>query len=275
MRRLAAELRRLSATTDLSREDVAEQTGINNVTLYRIETARAKPQMRTLMSLLNLYGTQGEQRTQLVELSKDATKQGWLRPFHTDLPEEYTAYISFEAEAHSLRNYQSLFVPGLLQTEAYARPVVQGVLPQAGAQDVEDRVQARMERQRLLVGDLPLRLWAIIDEAALHRLVGGPSVMRDQLNRLIEVSAQPNVTLQVIDYAAGAHAGMPGSFALMDFDDPMDTDLIYIDSMAGDLFLESDADVRRYTTIFDHLRAVARSPAGSTSLLAELAHRVE
>ncbi|GLZ38431.1 transcriptional regulator [Actinokineospora sp. NBRC 105648] len=268
-------MRRLSATTDLSREDVAEQTGINNVTLYRIETARAKPQMRTLMSLLNLYGTQGEQRTQLVELSKDATKQGWLRPFHTDLPEEYTAYISFEAEAHSLRNYQSLFVPGLLQTEAYARPVVQGVLPQAGAQDVEDRVQARMERQRLLVGDLPLRLWAIIDEAALHRLVGGPSVMRDQLNRLIEVSAQPNVTLQVIDYAAGAHAGMPGSFALMDFDDPMDTDLIYIDSMAGDLFLESDADVRRYTTIFDHLRAVARSPAGSTSLLAELAHRVE
>jgi transcriptional regulator with XRE-family HTH domain len=274
LRRLAAELRRLRAQADLSWEDVSDKTNINKTTLYRIEKAQARPQKRTLISLLNLYEATKEQHDYLITLLRDAGKQGWLRPYHSDLPEEYTAYISFEDEAQGVRNYETSFIPGLLQTEAYARAVIRGVLPMASQQEVDDRVQARMERQPVLSRDNPLKLWAIIDEAALHRVVGGPETMQDQLRRLVEAVDQPHVTLQVIPFSQGAHAGMPGSFVLMDFVDPMDTDLIYIDSMAGDLFLESPADVSRYTTIFDNLRAVALSPDDSTTLVAQLADKI-
>ena len=273
LRRLAAELRRLRRVADMNREEASAQTGINNATLYRIETARARPQMRTLAALLNLYGVDAEQREYLTILCRDAGKQGWLRPYHSDLPEEYTAYISFEAEAAGVRNYESLFIPGLLQTEEYARAVIRGGLPMAGEPEVEDRVQARMERQAVLTKEAPLKLWAIIDEAALCRMVGGGKVMRAQLAHLADMVKVPNITFQVIPFDAGAHPGMPGAFVLMDFTDPMDTDLIYIDSMAGDLFLESDADVSRYSSIFDNLRAVALSPDASVTFVAELVSR--
>jgi len=266
LRRLAAELRRLRRGADLSREDVSERTGINAATLYRIETARARPQMRTLNALLNLYEADQEQREYLTILCREAGKQGWLRPYHSDLPEEYTAYISFEAEAAGVRNYESLFIPGLLQTEDYARAVIRGGLPMASDQEIEDRVRARIERQQVLSKDMPLKLWAIVDEAALRRVVGGAQVMRDQLAHLADAVKAPNITFQVIPFDAGAHPGMPGAFVLMDFSDPMDTDLIYIDSMAGDLFLEADVDVRRYSLIFDNLRAVALSPDASVTL---------
>lgn len=275
LRRLAAELRRLRKVADLTREDVSERTGINNATLYRIETARARPQMRTLISLLNLYEVDQEQREYLTGLCREATTQGWLRPYHSELPEEYTAYISFEDEAQSARNYESLFIPGLLQTENYASAVIRGVLPSATDDEVEDRVRARMERQGVLTKAAPLKLWAVMDEAALRRVVGGTDVMRGQLDHLANVIKAPNITVQVISFDAGAHPGMPGQFIVLDFVDPMDTDLIYIDSMAGDLFLESDADIARYRAVFDHLVAVALSPNDSASLVAEIASKLK
>ena len=168
-------------------------------------------------------------------------------------------------------NYESSFLPGLLQTEDYARAVIRGVLPAATDEQVEDRVQARMERQPLLAKSPPLKFWVVVDEAALRRVVGGADVMKAQLEHLAEVVAAPNITLQVIPFGAGAHPGMPGQFILLDFADPMDTDLIYIDSMAGDLFLESEADISRYRSIFDNLVAVALSPKDSASLVVELA----
>lgn len=128
-----------------------------------------------------------------------------------------------------------------------------------------------MQRQQVLTKDTPLKLWAIVDEAALRRLVGGVDVMRYQLKRLVSLMTEPNVTLQVIPYSAGTHAGMPGAFVLMDFADPMDTDLVYIDSAAGDLFLESDTDVSQYTMIFNNPRAVALRPDDSATLIAEVA----
>jgi transcriptional regulator with XRE-family HTH domain len=271
LRRLAAELRRLRAAADVTREDVAEQTGINPATLYRHETARARPQRRTLITLLDLYGATDQQRDDLLALAREADVQGWLQPYHAELPELYTTYISFEAEARAVRNSEALFIPGLLQTEDYARAVISGNLPLASSRVVEQRVQARVERQNLLTGDNPLQLWAIVDEAALRRLVGGAEVMREQMNRLISATTEPHVTLQVIPFAAGAHAGMQGSFVIMDFPDVTYTEIVHIDSMAGDLFLEAEADVRRYNMIFDKLRAVALSPDDSTSLIATVA----
>jgi transcriptional regulator with XRE-family HTH domain len=271
LRRLAAELRRLRNVADLTRENVSDKTGINNATLYRIETSRARPQMRTLTSLLHLYEVDQEQRQYLADLCREAATQGWLRPYHAELPEEYTAYISFEGEAHGVRNYESLFIPGLLQTEDYARAVIRGVLPSATDDEVEDRVRARMERQGVLAKATPLKMWVVVDEATLRRVVGGITVMHDQLVRLAEAVKAPNITFQVISFSAGAHPGMPGQFIVLDFADPLDTDLIYIDSMAGDLFLESDADIARYRAVFDNLVAVALSPNDSVALVSEIA----
>lgn len=273
LRRLAAELRRLRTAADMTREDASAKTGINYATLYRIETARARPQMRTLAALLQLYGVEQDQREYLNDLCRDAATQGWLRPYHSELPEEYTAYISFESEAQGVRNYESLFVPGLLQTENYARAVIRGVLPSATEDEVEDLVRARMERQNVLTKPAPLKLWAVLDEAALHRVVGGEDVMREQLDHLVIAAKPPNVTVQVVPFDAGAHPGMPGQFIVLDFVDPMDTDLVYIDSMAGDLFLESDVDITRYRAIFDNLVANALSPRKSAALVADLAHK--
>ncbi len=267
---MAGELRRLRETNELTREDVAERTGINEATLYRIETARVRPQRRTLMGMLDLYGVVDPQRSEILALLRQADEQSWLRPYHADLPDAYTTYISFEAEAQSVRNYESLFVPGLLQSEGYAQAVIQGVLPTATSKQVDQRVQARMERQAVFDKEDPLKLWAILDEASLRRAVGGTKVMKDQLERLLQLSEQSHVTLQVIPFKAGAHPGMPGSFVLIDFPDPADPSLVYIDSMGGDLFLEAEVDVRRYEQSFDHLRAMALSPGASANLVSDV-----
>jgi transcriptional regulator with XRE-family HTH domain len=272
-RRLAFELRRLREAAGLTRDQVSEETGINPATLYRHETAsgQTRPQRRTMIALLNLYGvTDAEKRADLLALSRQADEQTWLQPYHAELPEHYTAYISFEAEARTVRNYESLYIPGLLQTESYARAVTRGNLPMS-QKDVDQRVQARMERQALLSAENPLQLWAIVDEAALHRQVGGADVMRNQLAAIVAAASQPHITVQVIPFSAGAHAGMAGSFVLMEFSDPADPELVYIDSMAGDLFLDAEADIRRYSLVFEHLRAVAISPDDSTRLIAGLA----
>ena len=271
LRRLATELRRLRSAAQLSRENVEEQTGINEGTLYRLETARARPQRRTLMALLDLYGADASLRSDLLAIAQGADNQGWLRPYHSALPEEYTAYISFEAEARSVRNYESLFIPGLLQTEDYARAVIPGVQPGITKDQIDQRVQARMERQQLLDRDDPLELWAVIDEAAIRRLVGGREIMHAQVTHMIDAAAKPNITIQVIPFGAGAHPGMPGSFVHMDFKDPLDPELVYIDTMAGDLFLEADADLRRYRSMFDHLRATALNASETGNLLASVA----
>ena len=196
-----------------------------------------------------------------------ADDQGRLRKYQPALPGEYSAYVGFEAEARSVHNYESLFIPGLLQTEDYARAVITGTLPTADEPEIGQRVQVRLERQQLLEADEPLELWAVIDEAAVRRLVGGRRVMEAQVTHLTDMTHRPGITVQVIPYEAGAHPGMPGSFVYMEFKDRADPDLVYIDTMAGDLFLESETDLRQYATMFDHLRAAALSPGETLNLL--------
>ena len=270
-RRLAAELRRLRESAGLTQEDVSERTGKDRSTLYRLENAQQRPQRSTLIQLLDLYGTGPQQRADLLALLREASQRGWMQPHRSDLPEIYSDYISFESEARSVSNYESLFIPGLLQTEDYTRAVIRGILPHASTAQVDSRVTARMERQALLTADNPPQLWAIMDEAAARRIVGGPAVMREQLARLRDMAALPNVTVQVIPYDAGAHPGMPGSFIVLEFPDPADQSLVYIDSMAGDLFLEYDMEIRRYILMFERLRAAALRPDESVTLLAAIA----
>ncbi|WP_018656944.1 helix-turn-helix domain-containing protein [Actinomadura flavalba] len=265
LRRLAAELRRHRSCSGLTRDDVAERTGINTATLYRIETARVRPQPRTLASLLLAYGVDDTESAELTTLLKSARQRSWLHTLASELPERYASYIEFESEAVELLTYQSLHIPGLLQTEDYARAVTAGSLPDATADEIEHRIEARIKRQERLTGPAPLRLWAIVDEAALRRSVGGPGVMRTQLEHLRHATASPSVTVQMVPFEAGAHPGLVGSFVLMRFPEPVGPDVVYIESQAGDIFLEEPEEVDRYRVAFEHLRAVALSPAASAA----------
>ncbi|UQU68393.1 helix-turn-helix domain-containing protein [Couchioplanes caeruleus] len=261
LRRLAAELKRLRAASEHTRESVEAKTGINTATLYRIETARVRPQKRTLLALLDLYGVkEPAERDKLADLTRDSTQLDWLQLYEPELPEGYQTYISFEAEASRLQNYESLYVPGLLQTEAYARAVIRGVLPTETDEGVGQRVEVRMRRQGILAKQDPVTLWAVVDEAALRRVVGGVDVMKEQLDHLVTQAKLPTITLQVLPYNAGAHPGMAGSFLVMEFPDE-DPALVYAESAGGGLFLESNADVARYRATFQHLVAQALSPA--------------
>jgi hypothetical protein len=252
----------------------AERTLINVATLYRLEKAQVRPQKRTLRALLDIYGVSEPQRSELMELTRADRAPAWLEPYQSELPEPYTAFISFEAEARAVLNYESLFVPGLLQTEDYARAVIRGTLPTATTHQVDQRVRARLERQALLAKEAPLRLWAIVDEAALRRLAGMREVAASQLRHLITVTGEAHITLQVIPFSAGPHAGMHGSFAILEFPDAADPSIVYIENMAGHLSLDAEADIRRYNAMFDSLRAVALSPDDSASLIATLAEEV-
>lgn len=276
LRRLAADLKRLRVDSDeettpgrprFTQEQVTERTGINKVTLYRIETAKVRPQLRTLKALLDLYGVTDEaERARLISLTRDSAQLEWLQRFEPDLPEEYQQYIGFESEATAIKNYESLYIPGLLQTEAYAQAVIRGVLPEETENGLQQRVEVRMQRQAALTKEGGLHLWAVIDEAAIRRQVGGTAVMRKQLEHLATISNEPNVVFQILPYSAGAHPGMPGSFLLMDFPDDAPP-LLYSETAGGGLVLEAESDVERYRGTFMHLVAQALSAAETLKMI--------
>ncbi len=274
LRRLAAQLRDLREAAGLTQEEVSERTGKDRSTLYRLENAQQRPQRSTLIQLLDLYQVTDPRRGELLTVLKEAGQRGWMRPFRSELPEAYSDYIAFEDEAHSIWNYESLFIPGLLQTEAYARAQLRGTWPAATEADIENRVAARMERQPVLVKDGAPALWAIMDEAALRRLVGGPGVIREQAARLLEARSLPNVTIQVLPFGIGAHPGMDGSFVILGFPDGEEQRIVYIESAAGGLFLEQAAEISRYILMFEHLRAAASGLDATAALLSAICKEI-
>jgi transcriptional regulator with XRE-family HTH domain len=271
LRRLAAQLRELRAQCGMTQEEVSERTGIDRSTLYRLESAQQRPQRSTLIQLLDLYRAEDPRRGELLALLREAGQRGWLQQYRSELPDVYSDYIGFEDEARSISSYQSLLIPGLLQTEDYARALIHGTWPHAPGDEIEKRVTARVARQALLDREEPPRLWAIMDEAAVRRQVGGREAMRAQFERLRQAAARPNVTIQVIPFDAGSHPGMDGAFVVLEFPDPADQSIVYTETAAGGLFLEEEADIRRYILIFDHLRAAALRPEATVSLLDEIA----
>jgi len=271
LRRLAAQLRELREECGMTQEEVSERTGKDRSTLYRLENGQQRPQRSTLIQLLDLYPVEEPKRGELLTLLREAGQRGWLQQYRSELPEVYSDYIGFEDEARSISNYESLFIPGLLQTEGYARALIQGTWPHAPGDEVERRVTARIQRQALLNREEPPRLWAILDEAAVRRQVGGRQVMRDQLARLREAAVRPNITIQVIPFDAGSHPGMDGAFVVLEFPDQADQSIVYTESAAGGLFLEEEVEIRRYILMFEHLRAAALRPEATVSLLADIA----
>ncbi|MFF1871679.1 helix-turn-helix transcriptional regulator [Streptomyces sp. CB03911] len=269
-RRLGAELRRLRETLGMTAEEVAGRLMVSQSKISRLENGRRSISQRDVRDLCDVYHVDDERiRAGLMEMARESRQRGWWHEF-SDIP--YSVYIGLEAEASSIRAYESSFVPGLLQTQAYAEAVVLGTQPDTDATAVSRRVEVRLKRQSRIYGENQLgSLWAVIDEAVLRREVGGSEVMYRQLNQLLDLSARSNINLQVIPFSHGAHPGMTGTFSLMEFPESADSTVVYFEGVTSDLYLEKDADVRRYTGLYDHLRAAALSVAESRSLIAKIA----
>ena len=264
-RRLASELRRLRRAAGISLEAAAKHLDLAHSSLSRIETGQAAIRPPYVDSLARLYGVPDEQREALIRLARDAKQRGWWQSYADVLSDQYSTYIAFEAEASAIRTYEPHTMPGLLQTEDYARALTAAQLPEATAEEVERRVKVRMERQTRLTEN-GLRFWAILGEPALRYLVGGPEVMRAQLAHLVETAKLPHVTIQVLPYAAGAHPGMGGPFVILSY--PESSDVVYLENLTRSLYLEEDEELEQYNHIYEHLRAAAVRPGDSTGLIA-------
>jgi transcriptional regulator with XRE-family HTH domain len=271
-RRLGAELRRLRELKGMTAEEVAGRLMVSQSKISRLENGRRSISQRDVRDLCDVYAVEDERiRAGLMEMARESRQRGWWHEFG-DIP--YSVYIGLEAEASSIRAYESSFVPGLMQTREYAEAVVAGTFPDYDAQAVKRRVEVRVKRQHRIDGDDEDRLgslWVVIDEAVLRREVGSKAVMADQLARMLSLSERPNINLQVIPFSHGAHPGMTGTFSLMEFPESADSTVVYFEGVTSDLYLEKEADVRRYTNLYDHLRAAALSVADSRALIDTIA----
>lgn len=192
-------------------------------------------------------------------------RKGWWHSYGEVIPSWFEVYIGLEADAVSIRRYESELVPGLLQTEDYARAVFHGFLMDEG--EIDKRVALRMARQERLTADDAPQLWIVLNESVIRRVVGDPATMRAQLDRLIEAARLPNVTLQVLPFSAGAHPAMHGPFVILGFPGPTDPDVVYLEEQTGGLYLEKKHEIERHTLAFDHLRAAALHPNESRRLI--------
>jgi len=230
----------------------------------RIETGHNSATPRDVADMLDIYRVSPREAEELVQIAREARQKGWWHPYSAVL---VGAYVGLEAAARGIRAYEQLLIPGLLQSEEYALALIRNARSSDTPRDIDRRVHVRLARQSLLTQEDPIYLWAVIDEAALTRPVGGEAVMREQLRHLVEAQALPNVTLQVLPFTAGAHAAMDGAFAILDFPDPVDPDVVYVENATGGLFLEKEEELRKYHSIFDDIRSIALSPDESTKLI--------
>ncbi len=266
-RRLCRELKRLREASGLSIEEAARRLDFSKSKLSRIENGRSRVTTDDLEDMLDLYDVRSPQREALIQLGRDARRRGWW----TKYSDVFTgSYIGLESEAAKIRVNAHL-IPGFLQTEEYARQIITRTRPTLDAAEVDRRVAARAARRRaLLERDDPPEIHVILDESAVRRQVGGPEAMRRQLAALIEASKRPNVTLQILPFAAGAHAGVEGEFVVLIFPDPEDAPVAYIEGLMGDIYLESDAELDTFHLAWDHMLENALDPNESIASLSEL-----
>ncbi|MFJ4784488.1 Scr1 family TA system antitoxin-like transcriptional regulator [Streptomyces sp. NPDC088794] len=269
-RRLGQELRRLRELKGMTAEEVAERLLVSQSKISRLENGRRSISQRDVRDLCGVYEVEDVRIVDsLMQMAKDSRQQGWWHSFG-DIP--YSVYIGLETDAASLRVYDPQVVPGLLQTRQYAEALIAGALPETAAADVEKRVQVRLRRQeRITAPENPLRLWTVMDEAAVRRVVGNRSLMRDQLEHLVEQSQLPHVTVQVIPFEMGAHPGVNGQYAILEFPDAADSSVVYIEGVTSDLYLEKANDVQKYSVMYEHLRAQALNADQSRQFIADIA----
>lgn len=269
-RRLSAEVLALRERAGLTAAEAARRLDWHPSKITRMERNEWKrPLVRDVQDLCDLYDvTDPTRRERLVTLAREGRQRGWWHPYEAGLTEQYSTYIGLETEAASVVNFEGLQVPGLLQTADYARAVIHGGQAEITEEETTRRVEVRVARQSVLTREDPLRFSAVLDEAVLRRQVGDPDVMRAQLQHLLELAELPRVTLQVIPFEAGAHPGALGPFAVLKFADLADPEAVYVENLAGELFIEQPAEVERFQVAFQRLVAVALSPADTIDFIA-------
>jgi transcriptional regulator with XRE-family HTH domain len=267
-KRLGIELRRLREQADLTCEAVGHRLNCSGTRISRIETGRISIRPGDVRELLEIYGVTGAEADLLVQLAREARQKGWWHAYGRALPTWFEAYVGLEAAAVRFRDFQSMVIPGLLQTEDYARAVLRAAPYPGTADDIDRQVALRMERQGILGQGSPPDLWLVLTESVLRAQVGGPAVMRSQLRRLVDVAERPNVTLQVLPVTTAAHVQPISPFTILEFPDAADPTVVYLEHLTGSLFLEGEEEIRHYTVVFDHLRAEALGNAASVDLIA-------
>lgn len=263
-RRLGVELRRYREAAGVTIDVVAERLGCSTSKISRIETGHTNASATDVNDMLIFYGVNPDIVNNLVEIAQDGRQRGWWHPYSTVLN---STYVDFEAGARSIWTYEQQVIPGLLQSEDYAAALIGSARWDDTDQRIAQRVRVRMQRQSLLIQDDPIDLWVVLDEAVVSRPVGGDAVMREQLRHLLESARLPNVTLQILPFAVGAHAAMDGAFAILDFPTDGDPALVFAENAAGGVFLEKDDELRKYREVFDTIRAAALDPEASSEMI--------
>jgi transcriptional regulator with XRE-family HTH domain len=260
---VGAELRRLRTAKGLSREEAGVAIRASEWKIHRLENGQVSFKEHDIVDLLRLYGvTDADEVAEFVVLAREANTPGWWQRYGDVLPQWFRTYVDLESAASLIRTYEGQLVPGLLQTDEYIRAVVHDASLEP-SEDVGRRVRLRMARQTVLTGEHPPRLWAVVDEAALRRPVGGREVMRGQLERLIAATKLPNVTLQILPFAGGAHPAMVSAFSILRFADRELPDVVYLEHLTNAVYLDKREEVERYLDVME-LLCVASEPPGRT-----------
>ncbi|MGW0766973.1 helix-turn-helix domain-containing protein [Streptomyces sp. NPDC002676] len=268
---LGKRLQELREAAGLSREEAAGILRVASATVRRMEMAEVALKIPYVQVLLDAYGVPVEEAAAFVRLAEEANEPGWWQRFHDVLPDWFSLYVSLEGAARIVRSYEPHFIPGLLQTEDYARAVLEaGTIGHTGADTIERHVSLRMERQRLLERDDPPHLWVIMDETVLRRPVSvRPEVMREQLDRLLEYADRDRVTLQLAEFATGPHPGTYAPFTLFRFVEPELPDMVFTEYLTGALYLDSRREVATHLEVLDRMTAQAASAQRTRKLLRE------
>ena len=265
---LARQLRLMREDAGLTLEQAAPKLDFSVSKLSRIENAQVVIDVHWVKSMLDVYDVGGDRWTELVDLAREAAQRGWWRAYGLG----NTSYIAFETEAARVQEFTITYVPGLLQTADYARALMRAVPVRRSTEQLENEISARLYRQRRLASaEDPLELVAVVDEAALRRLVGGPAVLRAQLGRIVELAALDTVTLHVLPAAIGAHAALSSGFTILNFGDLGEPDMAYVEHTLGALSLDKDGDLARARLTFERVQADALDPAESVALVHRLA----
>lgn len=273
---LGGQLRRMREAAGISRADAGWQIRASESKVSRMELGRVGFKERDVSDLLELYGMgEEDERFRLMELARAANNPGWWSRYGDVMPSWFTNYVGLEVAAALIRTYEVMFVPGLLQTEEYARAMVQlGKSTFLPHQEVDQRVELRVTRQQILTRANPARLWVVIDESVLHRPVGGEKVLRAQIEHLIMWSQQPNITLQVMPFSSVGYAGAGGAFSLLRFPEGDLPDIVYIEHAASALYLDKLDEVDEYVAIMEGLTISAAPVSATEGLLKEALARI-
>ncbi|MER7367635.1 helix-turn-helix domain-containing protein [Nonomuraea wenchangensis] len=269
---LGSQLRKLREAKNVTREEAGHLIRGSESKISRMELGRVGFKERDVADLLTLYGVVDQQaRSAVLDLVANANEPGWWHRFNDVLPTWFQAYVGLEEAATRIRTYEVQFVPGLLQTKEYARAVVTAGTAGIGAEEIARRVDLRLERQRIFERPDGPVFWAVIDEAALRRPIGGAEVMKAQLEHLIDLMRQPSITIQIMPFSFGGHSAEGGAFSVLRFPDPDLPDVVYVEQLASALYLDKREDVDRYTEVMERLCAVSTTPDETTELLRKIA----